>query len=287
MALIEDRVFGMAGTFPPRSLPTRASTSFDLLGITVEGAQVAYAQEGRLALPPLLFLHGWGASHKVWRHAFSAFSPHRRCIAPDLTGFGLSEKPARDYSIEALTEWVGKFLDALGLPRVTLVGHSMGGTIALLFALNHPERVERLAVANPLVVGETAFTARTRFCLAPGIRRALFTLSRWRPLRRWVTKDFSHVQRLDDELAEDLTRSTYRSAIDSMNSLRRIDLRSRLGTLTPPTLAIGADHDRIVAPDQYTLVPARKKICIAETGHMPMVERPAEFNRILDEFLRL
>lgn len=155
---LEERVFGTPEKMPPLSLRTGPSRSYDLCSVSVEGAEVAYAHEGTVNHPPLVFLHGWGASHKFWRHAFSAFSPRRRCVAPDLVGFGISEKPRRDYSLEAYAGWLGRFLDALSLPRVTLVGHSMGGAISLLFALAHPERVARLVVVNPLIQGRTAFT---------------------------------------------------------------------------------------------------------------------------------
>jgi pimeloyl-ACP methyl ester carboxylesterase len=282
---IEDRVFGMSDRLPPLPIVTRESHEFDLLSVSVEGAEVAYAQQGRLALPPLVLLHGWASSHKFWKYAFSAFSPRWRVIAPDLVGFGLSEKPDRDYRLEALSAWLGKFLDALKLDRVVLVGHSMGGTISLLHALDHPGRIRKLAVVNPLVHGATAFSARTRACMAPGVRRLLFWGSRVAPIRRWVTKDFSYVAAYDEELAEDLTRGTFQSTFDSLRSAAAIDLRPRLGQLAVETLVVGTDRDRLVAPEQAGLVPAQHRELIRETGHIPMIERPVEFNRILNEFL--
>ncbi len=284
--IIEDRVFGLEGTIPPRPILSRASRSFDLLSARVEGADAVYAAEGTVNHPPLVFLHGWGASHKFWKHAFSAFAPRWRCVAPDFPGFGLSGKPDRDYSIEALAAWVGSFLDALRLPKATLVGHSMGGTIALLFALSRPDRVERLAVSNPVVEGRTAFSFRTRLLAAPGIRGLLFLASRMRRLRRWVTRNFSHVQALEEELAEDVVRGTFRSAIGSLESLLSADLGPRLGGLSVPTLSIGTDRDLLVAPDQAEKVPAGTHAVIRDCGHIPMVERPAEFNRVLDDWLR-
>jgi pimeloyl-ACP methyl ester carboxylesterase len=282
---IEDRVFGMSDRLPHQPIVTRESKEFDLLSVSVDGAEVAYAQQGRLALPPLVLLHGWASSHKFWKYAFSAFSPRWRVIAPDLVGFGLSEKPDRDYRIEALSDWLGKFFDALKLDQVVLVGHSMGATISLLHALDHPGRIRKLAVVNPLVVGATAFNAKTRFCMAPGIRRLLFLGSRLTPIRRWVTRDFSYVAAYDEELSEDLIRGTYQSTFDSLRSAAKVDLRARLPQLSVETLSIGTDRDQLVASAQYDLVPAQRRELIADTGHIPMIERPAEFNRILNEFL--
>jgi pimeloyl-ACP methyl ester carboxylesterase len=282
---IEDRVFGMSDRLPPQPIITRESREFDLLSVSVDGAEVAYAQQGRLALPPLVLLHGWGASHKFWKYAFSAFAPRWRVIAPDLVGFGLSEKPDRDYRLEALSNWLGKLFDALKLNQVVLVGHSMGGTISLLHALDHPERIRKLAVVNPLIHGATAFNARTKMCMLPGVRALLFSGSRIRAIRRWVAKDFSYVSGHELELSDDIIRGTYQSTFDTLRSAAKVDLRPRLSGLSVETLSIGTDRDKLVAPDQYGLVPAQRLERIAETGHIPMIERPAEFNRILNEFL--
>lgn len=282
----EDRVFGRPETFPA-VLPPPAPKPVDLFSVDVEGAEVRYAAQGTTARPPLVFVHGWGASHKFWRHVFPAFSPRWRCVAPDLAGFGLSEKPRdRDYAVESFVPWLGKFLDAVGIGRAPLVGHSMGGTIALLFALEHPGRVERLAVVNPLVQGATAFTFRSRLLMLPGLRALGYALAQWRPFRRWVAKDFSYVRRLAEDLADDIVRTTYRSAIRSMLSLARTDLVPRLGGLAVPTLSVGSDRDLIVAPGQHALIPSAHVVTFPETGHMPMLERPAEFNALLDDWLR-
>jgi pimeloyl-ACP methyl ester carboxylesterase len=284
---IEDRVFGMSDRLPPLPIVTRESHEYDLLSVSVDGAEVAYAQQGRLALPPLVLLHGWGASHKFWKYCFSAFSPRWRVIAPDMVGFGLSEKPRRDYGVEALAAWLDKFLDALRLDRVVLVGHSMGGTISLIYAMAHPGRIRKLAVVNPLVVGATAFNRRTKWCMLPGIRALLFWGSRIPPIRRWVSKDFSYVAKYDDDLSKDIIRGSYQSTFDSLISASKTDLRPRLATLAVETLAIGTDRDQLVAADQLSLVPAHYRELIPETGHIPMIERPAEFNRILNNFLSL
>jgi pimeloyl-ACP methyl ester carboxylesterase len=283
----EDRVAGRPEGFPAPPLPLRASASMDILSLRVEGADAVFAREGTEDRPPLVFLHGWGASHRFWKWQFGAFSGRFRCFAPDFPGFGLSDKPDRDYSVQALSRWVGSFLDALGLRKATLAGHSMGGMIALLFALDHPERVERLAVANPVVRGPAAFPGEVRFLMLPGVRRLAFGLAHGAGFRRWIARNFSLVQRLDPELAGDIVRGTFRAMVDSYRSLLRTDLVPRLGGLSVPALAVGTDQDRLVDPGQYLLIPTAKKVLIPKTGHIPLLERPEEFNRALDEFLRL
>ena len=205
--------------------------------------------------------------------------------APLPRGIGLKPDPDRDYRVEGLASWLGRFLDALQLDRVTLVAHSMGATIGLLYALEHPERIEKLVVSNPVVVGATAFSRRDRLCMKPGIRRLLYLLARIGPIRRWVSKNFTSVGPLEEDLAKDVIRGTYQSMFDSLLSGAKADLRGRLASLSVPTLSIGTDLDHLVAPEQYELVPAQQKVCIRECGHIPMIERPAEFNRVLNEFL--
>jgi pimeloyl-ACP methyl ester carboxylesterase len=106
------------------------------------------------------------------------------------------------------------------------------------------------------------------------------------PFRPWIVRDLTFAHPLDDELAADAARGTYSSSIDSMLSCLTCDLTARLPSLQVPTLSIGTDHDQVILTRQYEWVPAQKKALIAETGHVPIVERPAEFNAILDDFLR-
>jgi pyruvate dehydrogenase E2 component (dihydrolipoamide acetyltransferase) len=281
----EDRVFGRPELYPPLPPALYPDTETDVFSVSVEGAEVRYACRGAPSRPPLVFVHGWGASFKFWKKTLPYFSPRFRCLAPDLPGFGTSEKPDRDYSMEALAAWLGRFLDAAGARRASIVGHSMGGTIALLLALEAPERVERLAVVNPVVTGSTAFSGAYRFLMMPGIRAAAWLLARWKRFRRWVAKDFSYVQRLDDELADDVARPTYRAAVETLRALAAVDLAPRLGRLSMPVLSVGTDLDRVVEPGQFRQVPGRTAL-LSGCGHMPMLERPDEFNRLLDAFLR-
>jgi pimeloyl-ACP methyl ester carboxylesterase len=281
--IVEDRVFGQEKALPEQGLLSHASTAYDLFSCSVEGADVAYAHQGTVNHPPLLFLHGWGASHKYWLHTFSGFAPRWRCVAPDFPGFGLSAKPERDYSLEALATWVGRFLDRLGFPRVTLVGHSMGGAVALNFALANPARVEKLVLVNPLVRGSDGLSSRCRLLMAPGVRQLLFWLRRNRGLRRWISQEFTSASPLQDALVDDILAPTYRAMVDTFRSLSATDLAGRAPAM--PALAIGTDLDQVLDPGQIDLLPFPRQR-IDRAGHIPMVEQPAAFNRALDHFLR-
>ncbi len=106
---------------------------------------------------PLVLVHGWGVSAYLWRHQLTAFAGEPiRAIAIDLPGHGLSDAPsdAGAYSLARYTAHVRALLDALALPRAVLAAQSMGGKIALQFALESPERVAALALFGPVGFGE-------------------------------------------------------------------------------------------------------------------------------------
>lgn len=282
---IEDRVFGTPDRWPAPARASRLSTRADLFSTVVEGAQVVYASEGTAVRPPLVFVHGWAATWKFWRRTFPAFSPRWRCVAPDLVGFGLSDKPRRDYSMEGLAGWLAGFFDALEIDRAPLVGHSMGATISLLFALAHPDRVERLVLVNPVVHGPTAFRRIQRFLCFPGIRRLSWAFAHLGAFRRWIHSILDTRGILTPELQDDVIAGTFYSMFTAVGHLKTVDLRDRIASLKVRTLLIGTDEDTVVAPAQQELLSGIPKATIRGTDHIPMLERPDEFNARLDEFL--
>lgn len=98
--------------------------------------------------PPLILLHGWGFSGAVWRPIVEQLKVTHTLYILDLRGHGRSEKPEADYSLEVLAEDLRQFLDFLGLPKVTLIGWSMGGMIGIYFAAHYPQRVEKLGLIS-------------------------------------------------------------------------------------------------------------------------------------------
>lgn len=113
------------------------------------GNRIAYRSWGDPAAPPVVLLHGRSSSSTKWTQVAEALAATRRVYAPDLPGHGLSDWPG-GYSYGRLTQQVREFLDALGLDRVDLVGHSMGGVVAYQVAQTEPERVGRLVLEDPL-----------------------------------------------------------------------------------------------------------------------------------------
>lgn len=113
----------------------------------VNGIKLVYREEGDPAAPPLLLLHGRTASMHDWNGITQHFAARHHVIVPDLRGHGASDHPG-EYPLPAMAEDVVALLDHLGLERVTLVGHSLGGMVSHLLAMNHPGRVERLVLED-------------------------------------------------------------------------------------------------------------------------------------------
>lgn len=119
--------------------------------VLVKGQKIHVVEAGEG--PPLLLVHGFLVSHKEWLPILPYLTPHFRCIVPDLPGFGASDKKSPSlygYSREAFSDTLVEILTAFELPRVHVCGHSMGGSISITFAADHPEMVQRLVLMDSL-----------------------------------------------------------------------------------------------------------------------------------------
>ncbi|MBI3271990.1 MAG: alpha/beta hydrolase [Planctomycetes bacterium] len=257
--------------------------------IDIRGVSLHYEDAGQG--PVVLFVHGWAASWKFWRSAAALLAPRFRTISVDLAGFCGSAKPAgaAHYTIEAQAVRLRGLLDALEIPKVHLVGHSMGSMISAVFAVCFPHRLHSLTLVNGPVEGPTCLFPKSRLLVLPGVRRLMFTLARIRPIRRWVAKDFTHACPLPDELVDDIIDTTFESAFASLDSMIATNVAPRLAEIACPTLVVYTDRDLVIRARQSEL--ARERVAgarsgyVADAGHCPMIERPAVFEKYLQNFL--
>jgi pimeloyl-ACP methyl ester carboxylesterase len=254
----------------------------------VDAAELHVALAGDEAAPPLVLLHGLGGSWRVWRRTIDGFARDFRVIAVDLPGFGRSGPyPGRDYPLDGVAGCVAAALDALGIERHVLVGHSLGGGVAIAYAADRAERIERLVLVSPAgLVATGAVRASWR---SPALHRAGREATRLaEPLlaasRRARRLAFARLVHDPDSLAvgEALAlvrgsragRGTPAAGIAIVNA----GLRDRLERLTMPTLVVWGAHDRVLSPDDAArlaaALPDGRLAVLPGTGHLPMVEKP-------------
>ena len=258
----------------------------DLVSVGVQGIEAVCAEQG--AGDPLLLVHGWGAAASHWRRVWGRLVPRYRCLAPDLPGWGLSEKPDVPYTMEWYADWIADLLEMRGASPAMVVGHSMGATIALALALRHPGRVTRLALLNPIVRGSDGLKPETRLLTKPVIRTLAFPFTRTRWFLRFIARNFTEGPALEEGDLLLIARGTYASMTRTLESLKTIDLMPGLESIRCPTLVIGTDADREVPPAQCDLaarIPGARRETIEKCGHVPILEQPDRTASILIDFL--
>jgi pimeloyl-ACP methyl ester carboxylesterase len=221
---------------------------------------------------PLVFIHGWLGSWRYWVPAMEELSARHRTYALDLWGFGDSDKLSTYYSVDAYVELIGEFLDQLGIWRVPMVGHALGGVVALLFASRFPERVEQvMGVSVPMVGG--------------AVNRPLAGFSgNGEALARLVSRRANY-----PEVDLEARKADVAAVAQSMQSAMSCDLCRILAPIEIPVLlAYGGDDPLIKSPEPEWLQDCDdnvRSIALDGAQHFPMLEERNKFNRLLMDFL--
>lgn len=276
---------------------------------TYNGHRLHYVTAGNPQNPPLFLIHGYLSSHHVWRQTIPVLQEQYHCIAVDLFGHGRSEiDPGGDYSIPAQGQRILALANELGYERFSLMGHSMGGQIALYIAAQlAPERVVRLInVAGVVAARLSPCIERQVFPMLEIASRAsilsLFMEKLGRltaPRFRWAASiqfgtwfmdmdalDFSS-WRIDREQA---TRPGIRHTwTGGRNAIYGTDLTQHLCKIAVPTLVIFGKQDAVVPLDDGRLaaehIPDSKLVLIDRCGHFPMYEKTEQYLEALRAFM--
>lgn len=267
----------------------------DAAFVNVAGQRVHVEQAGEGE--PVVLLHGFGGSTHLWRQVIPRLAVRHRVVAIDLNGFGWTERPrAREaYTIEGQAALVRGVLDALGIERAHLVGHSYGGGLAIWLAARHPERVRSLSlVASTL---PTYSTARRRSWAASRPLVALFV--RTRALREGFVRGGLERAVADPAVVTDelvrayLARLRVEGATRAFQGLTAPANGSRpevrLEELRVPTLGVWGEQDRLLTIEDgargLARIPGSRFVRLAGVGHLPMEEAPELLAATLEEFL--
>jgi len=291
----------------PELQPAEFQTPLPVQHVTVDGVDVAYMDSGEhgQADVPVVMLHGLSSSMGYWAHNLPELARDRRVLAIDLPGYGASGRPDAPYTPPWYADTVIGFLDAVGIGRAVVVGHSMGGQVALTVALDHPDRVDRLVLAAPAGIetfppGAAAWMkqhwheGRALEASEDALRLTFETLV--------FNRMDAHAERLLEERVRTRDTAAFRgtSVAVSRSVAGMLDhpVFPRLGEVRAPTLIVYGTDDRMIPNPVFTggrtlriaeqgrdAIPGAELVMLPGAGHTVMHDDPAGFNRAVITFL--
>ncbi len=271
--------------------------------VSIHGHDVGYRRAGEGNGSAVLLIHGLAGSSKTWDSVIPLLSEHADVIAPDLLGHGESAKPSGDYSLGAFASGLRDFLAVLDVPRVTIVGHSFGGGVAMQLAYQHPELLDRLVLVGSGGLGREV-SWLLRMLSLPGFEYVMpigfpkpiveFGTSVGRQLgRRGLRSDrLGEMWRAYASLAGAPNRKafvrTMRGVIEptgqTVNATDRLYLAARV-----PTMLVWGDRDPIIPVEHayaaHEAIEGSRLEIMEGAGHFPHVEEPEAFTELLIDFL--
>jgi pimeloyl-ACP methyl ester carboxylesterase len=271
-----------------------------LRGGEVDGLSLHYLVEGRG--PAVVLLHGLGGFAASWRHNISPLAARATVYALDLPGFGRSGKPRAGYGLAYFARALHGFLEAVGVSQASLIGHSLGGAVAVTYALTHPTRVDRLALLGSVVPGFAwhvtwrhrlvcmiGFGELVMFCGCAPLYRAAIAACFHAPDLAEVDFLVGHDYALRTAAPAraawlGTTRALREDLVD-----RREDYRRAISTLDVPVLLVHGRQDRAVAPAHCAEAgegfPRGRVRWLDACGHFPHIEHPGVVNGWLEDFV--
>lgn len=290
--------------------PDQLWTPLPLRRMVVEGVEIAYVDSdpsaaGAWAEAPLVFVHGLSSSIGFWEHQIPHFAQQRRVLALDLPGYGASGRPDAPYSPPWYADMVQAWLAQLEVERAVVVGHSMGGQIALTLALTHPAQVERLVLAAP--AGIERFSRGSADWMRHYWHEGRALEASEAELRAtFTTVVFNRPDEGVERLLEERVRlgkhpdfrGTSVAVSRSIRGMLDHPVADRLHEIRVPTLLIFGTDDRMIPNPVFNggatrtiaergaaSIPRAQLALIPGAGHTVHHDAPEEFNRLVHDFL--
>ncbi|MGD9961283.1 alpha/beta fold hydrolase [Nocardioides sp.] len=275
---------------------------YDVQYVTLHGHRRAFVKAG--SGPVLLLLHGLGCDHTTWDPVIERLSESYTVIAPDLLGHGSSDKPRADYSVGGYANGMRDLITVLGIDKVTVVGHSFGGGVAMQFGYQFPERTQRVILVSSGGLGPEV-TPAIKAITTPGFYQAMGVVTL--PVIRHVTtaamrlmsrSGLPHTRDLDEmaEIVETFRDPRSRAAISHVVK-SVVDWRGQIVTMSDraylteamPLLLIWGDQDTVIPAahldNAATLAPGLRTEMVADSGHFPHKDHPEQFVAMIDDFM--
>ena len=262
--------------------------------LELEGVLVRYNVTG--GGPAVVLVHGWLTSSRLWEQLAGRLAQRFTVYTLDLSGFGESDKPIAGYGVRNGSRLLYAFCAHFGLTRANVIGHDLGGAMAVKLAADHPDVVGRLVIVST-PADEDQIDVPTMLWLAtlPLVGPLFYALGRAaRPVRRlWMRPFVADPDDLTEEVVDDAGRSTPAAVSKTLSIGRREISRGRLARqariIKIPLLVVAGEQDQIVDPQSVGVWAGgvdRAEISLIDgCGHLPMIERTAEFNAQILAFL--
>jgi pimeloyl-ACP methyl ester carboxylesterase len=251
---------------------------------SVYGQELHYYEEGKG--PTVIFLHGMVGASKDWAYVLGPVSKRYHVIALDQIGFGHSAKPLIEYKIATFGDFLREFMRVRNIPKAVIVGNSLGGWIALDFAAEHPELVDRLVLIDAAGLDAPVHhnvPVNMNPSTKEGMRKLLGTLFYDQRLVSSEMVDSSWEGRLQD--GDRITIERLVAGLVRGNEFEDC----KVGLIRAKTLIIWGREDKVLplkaGERLHHALPGSKLVVIPECGHVPEIEKPVKFNRILTKFL--
>ncbi|RLE78804.1 MAG: hypothetical protein DRJ36_04105 [Thermoprotei archaeon] len=253
----------------------------------VGGLKIRVAEAGDRSKPAVLLIHGLGGSIESWMNNLIPLSERLHVIALDLPGFGFSDKPLITYTPRYYSDFISTFVNSMNYQKVSLVGHSMGGLIALETALSSPEIIDRLVLVDVAGIGDEAAEIIERSMGEDWTLDKLikfyedFIVGEHRIVDEDLLKRSLKLYHEDPRL-----RHAYRCCLKFLGARRDME---RFSEVAHPTLIVWGSMDRLVPPEYgyrlHRVLKNSKLMIFKGAGHSPHVEVPERFNSAIIDFI--
>ena len=269
--------------------------------VQVDGARVHFQEFGDPANPTIILIHGYTASLYVWKTVAPVFADAGfHVIAPDLLGFGYSEKPSWfDYAIDSQARIVARFMDRLGIGRATVVGSSYGGAVAATLALDYPERVEKLALVDTVCNDNLKNHPVLKLASIRGLGEALapflvdsraYQRHRMRGTLARANHELITTDRIDSILRPLRAADAHHSLLATSRAWSAARIEQDAHLINQPTLIIWGEDDKVIpVSDGHKLhdsILHSRLVVFKDCGHVPPEEKSELFAELVTEFVR-
>ncbi|PKP49753.1 MAG: alpha/beta hydrolase [Bacteroidetes bacterium HGW-Bacteroidetes-1] len=278
---------------------------FEVKKIQIDAeTRVAYVDEGT-GKETIIFIHGLGSYLPAWKKNIDALKNNYRCIAIDLPGYGKSSKVPHSGSMTYYAKVISEFMEKMGLEQAYIAGHSMGGQIAMVMSLYHPEKVKGLILASP--AGFESFSKgqkqwfRNVMTLDGVMKTTVDDIQNnlyYNFFRMPEDADFMITDRISMRPASDFEAYCY-AVVQSVGGMVDEPVLPFLEKITHPTLIIFGENDNLIpnrflnpgftreiAEKGHSLIPGSKLVMLPKTGHFLQFESAEAFNEAIKSFIK-